>query len=83
MSAGDNGVRVARQSVLTLTLDHESMLVAIGGTAMPIALAQMICDEAMRLLDEQRRVAAMRVLQQQQAEAVRTAQILGRVRGTG
>jgi hypothetical protein len=83
MSADDNGVRKVEQSVLTLTYDHETHQVAIGGVPMPLSLAMMICGEGMRVLEEQRGVAAVRVLQQQAAEAARVQSILGGARGRG
>ncbi len=78
---GEHGVEHQRVAVLTLTYNHETCLVTIGGTAMPIALAQMIAGEGMRLLEEQRRVAAAAAFQRQVQESARVQQIVDRVRG--
>lgn len=76
-----NGNGKARTITLALILDLETHQVGIGGEPMPLSLAQMICDEGARVLAEQRRIAVAQAMQQQMAEAQRTAAILGKVRG--
>ena len=70
-SDGGNGVRATGKMQLVLEYDLVSFQVTIGGHPMPLSLAQMICDEGARLLEEQRRIAAAQVLQQRIAEAQR------------
>jgi hypothetical protein len=72
-STGDNagngnGVTHSPVAVLTFTLDLTTHQVAIGGQPMPLTLAMMIAGEGMRILEEQRRVAAAMVLRQQLAD---------------
>jgi hypothetical protein len=59
-----NGERI----LLILGYDPRTHQVEIGGAAMPLSLAQMICDEAARVLAEQRRMAALVSLQQAAAD---------------
>lgn len=79
----DNGVRVTGKMQLVLEYDLASFQVTIGGQPMPLSLAQMICDEGARLLEEQRRIAAAKMLQQAIAEAQRDAAIAAAVRNRG
>jgi hypothetical protein len=66
---------------LELVMDLATFQVSIGGEQMPISLAQMICGEALRLLDEQRRLAAATQLGQRIQDAARTKELLDRVAG--
>jgi hypothetical protein len=67
-SNGESGVTHHPVAVLTFTLDLTTYQVAIGGQSLPISLAQMIAGEGMRILEEQRRVAAAMMLREQLAE---------------
>ena len=58
------GEAVSR-STLVLEYDGETHQVIIGGDPMPISLAQMICGEAQRVMDEKRRAAAAMMLQRE------------------
>ena len=80
---GESGVKRVQQSVLSLIYDHETHQVSIGGVPMPLALAQMICDEGARVLEQQRRVAHMRALAQQAQDAARVQAILGGAKPRG
>lgn len=72
---GGNGVRATGKMQLVLEYDLVSFQVTIGGHPMPLSLAQMICDEGARLLEEQRRAANAMLLQQRIVEAQRDAAI--------
>ncbi len=67
-SNGENGVTHHPVAVLTFTLDLTTFQVAIGGQPLPLSLAMMIAGEGMRLLEEQRRMAAAQMLRQQLQE---------------
>ncbi len=73
-------IELERISVLELTYNHTTCQVAIGGKPMPISLAQIILGEAMRLLEEQRRLALAQQLQQQAQQALENARIAEMVR---
>lgn len=68
MADGGNGVERHAVMVLSFTLDLTTWQVAIGGQPMPLSIAQMIADEGMRVLAEQRKVGAALALRQQLAE---------------
>ncbi len=82
-SESNNGNPASRDASaglrLELTLDLTSFQVSIGGEAMPLSLAQMICDEALRLLAEQRKMAAAQQLGKAITDAARTQEILDHV----
>lgn len=67
-SNGENGVTHHPVAVLTFTLDLTTFQVAIGGQPLPLSLAMMIAGEGMRILEEQRRLAAAQMLRQQLQE---------------
>lgn len=73
-----NGVRVIQKYALALVYDTGTHQVSIGGDTMPICLAQMILDEALRQLEITRRQQAAIALQQQLQENARVVSILGR-----
>ncbi len=77
----DSGLVLDEKLVLTLTYDPKTYQVTIGGTQMPMSLAQMILGEAARLLEEQRRVAVMRSLQEQQVHRMMENQFLSGITG--
>jgi len=64
---------------LELTFDLASCQLTIGGDVMPISLAQMIVDEAARLLAEQRRMAAAQQLGKAITDAAHVQHILDSV----
>lgn len=66
---------------MELVMDLTTFQVSIGGESMPISLAQMICEEALRILGETRRLAAAKQLGAAIQEAARTKDILDRVSG--
>lgn len=66
---------------LELVMDLATFQVSIGGEVMPISLAQMMCGEALRILDEQRRLAAATQLGKRIQDAARTQEILDHVGG--
>jgi hypothetical protein len=78
----NGGARIGGKMVLELEYDCTTFQVTVGGTPMPVSLAQSICDEASRLLAEQRRVAAAMQLSRQMAEQANAAEIVRRV-GSG
>ena len=78
-----NGAGVTNHAMLVVRLDLETFQVSIGGDVMPISLGQMMCEEALRVLGEQRRLAAATQLGQAIQDAARTKQILDSVRGRG
>lgn len=75
-----NGVTSAKVSVLTLSFNHETQQVEIGGTAMALSLAQMICGEGLRVLEESRRLMAAQQLRAQLAEQEQNARIAASLR---
>lgn len=77
----DNGVTVTGKATLVLQYDCVTYQVGIAGDVMPLSLAQMICGEAARVLDEQRRIAAAQQLRQQIAEQDIAQRIAASVRG--
>lgn len=79
-SGAGNGATRARVTVVTLTFDHESCLVAVDAPGAHLGLTQMIVDEARRCLDIQRRQAAAFSLQEAVAQAKRDAAIADAVR---
>ena len=79
----DQRARLLGKMQLVLEYDLASFQVTIGGDPMVLSLAQMICDEGARLLEEQRRIAAAQMLQQRIAEAQRDAAIAAAVRNRG
>lgn len=82
--SSDNGAHLeARHSVLTLTYDHQTHQVVIGGSPLPMSLGQMILSEAMRLLEEQRRETHMALLARKAQEAARVQGILQHTLGRG
>lgn len=70
-------------TTLTLTLHHDTLQVSIGGDQMPVALAQMIAGEAMRQLDQIRRIAAAQGLQVAAVEQQRLRDLMARTAGRG
>lgn len=70
-----NGVTSTKVSVLTLSFNHETQQVEIGGTVMALSLAQMICGEGLRVLEESRRLMAAQQLRAQLAEQEQNARI--------
>lgn len=79
----DNGHSTARQTILTFVYNHETHQVSIEGDRMPLSLSQMIAGEGMRLLEEQRKLAAVREVRKTLAEEARTQAIVDSVRGRG
>jgi hypothetical protein len=78
---GTAGADATHQTMIVLKLDLETFQVALGGDVMPISLAQMMCEEALRVLGEQRRLAAAKQLGEAIQDAARTKEILDRVGG--
>jgi hypothetical protein len=76
-----NGADKPREAVLTLTYNLDTCQVAIGGDAIPVALGQMMLDEAQRQLEQMRRIAAAQGLAASVAEQRRVADLLNRTRG--
>lgn len=66
--------------ILTLTFNEHTFQVSIGGEAMPVSLAQMIVGEAMRLLEETRRLDVAQQLKAQMEQNLRDQAIFDRVR---
>lgn len=79
-SQDGNGVRVTGKLQLVLEYDLVSFQVTIGGQPMPLSLAQMICGEGARLLEEQRRVVAAKLLRQSIVEEQHNAAIAAALR---
>lgn len=77
---GEHGGTSTKVTVLTLSFNHETSQVEIGGTAMCVTLAQMICGEGLRLLEESRRAACAMALRQQIAEQEQNARIAASMR---
>jgi len=77
---GERGIEHHPVALLTLTLDLTTHQVAIGGQSLPLSLAQMIVGEGMRLLEEQRRMAAAQMLRQQLVEQVENDRIAAALR---
>jgi hypothetical protein len=73
-----NGNHDGERIVLVLEYDPHTHQVTIGGTPIQISLAQMICDEAQRVLAEQRRMAALHALQQAAADQAIARNVFGR-----
>lgn len=73
-----NGNGHGERIVLALEYDSRSHQITVGGTPMPLSLAQMICDEAARVLAEQRRMAAIVALQQAAADQAIARNVFGR-----
>jgi hypothetical protein len=76
----DNGVEHHRVSVLELVYNHETHQVSIGGLPMPLSLAQMIAGEGLRVLEEQRRIAAAQMLARTMEQMKRDQAIADAVR---
>jgi hypothetical protein len=76
--SGSNGNGHGERIVLALEYDPRTHQIAVGGTPMPLSLAQMICDEAQRVLAEQRRMAALQALQQAAADQAIARNVFGR-----
>jgi hypothetical protein len=76
-----NGVDKAREVVLTLTYNLDTCQVAIGGDPIPVALGQMMLDEAGRQLEQLRRVAAAQGLAAAAAEQRHVQDLVSRTRG--
>jgi hypothetical protein len=76
----EHGVAHVKVSVLELTYNHETHQVTIGGMPMPLSLAMMMLGEGMRVLEEQRRIAAAQVLHQTIEQAKRDQAIADAVR---
>lgn len=69
-NGGDNGVGVLQKHRLVLVYDTATHQVSIEGDALPLSLAQMMLDEAARVLTEtRRRAAAMQIAAQMQEQA--------------
>jgi hypothetical protein len=83
MDNNGHGAVQTGKIVLALEYDLVTHQVTTGGDPMQVSLAQMICDEALRVLGEQRRIAAVVQLQRQMAEQARTQEIARRVGGRG
>lgn len=73
-----NGNGHGERIVLALEYDPRTHQVTIGGMPMPLSLAQMICDEAARVLTEQRRMAAIAAMQQAAADQAIANKVFGR-----
>lgn len=78
---GNQGAAETHHAMLVVRLDLETFQVSIGGDVMPISLGQMMCEEALRVLGEQRRLAAAKQLGEAIQDAARTKQILDSVTG--
>jgi hypothetical protein len=76
-----NGQDKAREVVLTLTYNLDTFQVTIGGDPIPVALGQMMLDEAGRQLEQMRRLGAAHELAALAADAKRVQGILSRTRG--
>jgi hypothetical protein len=78
---GADGAQDTHHAMLIVRMDLETFQVSIGGDVMPISLGQMMCEEALRVLGEQRRLAAAKQLGEAIQDAARTKEILDRVGG--
>lgn len=78
-----NGTDKPREAVLTLTYNLDTCQVAIGGDPIPVALGQMMLDEAQRQLEQMRRLAAAQGLAAAAAETRRVQDLVSRARGGG
>lgn len=77
----ENGDHTVRRTTISFVYDHDTHQVGIEGDQMPISLSQMITGEGMRLLEEQRKIAAVREIRRALAEAARTQAIVDSVTG--
>lgn len=59
---GSSEKPAGRSYTLALSYSEETHQVSIGGDPMPLSLAQMLCNEGLRVLEEQRRIAAARMV---------------------
>ena len=66
---------------LELTMDFATGALSIGGDAVPISVGQAILDEAARVLEEKRRVAAAMQLRQAMADQQADAQLRDKLSG--
>lgn len=81
---GEHGVHTHKTTVLTVVYDHETCLVSLGVKDAPCGLLQMMLNEAMRQLEEQRRAAMAIELQRQMRQAAADQAVADAVRrGTG
>lgn len=74
-------VQVSGVVRLELTMDFGTGALSIGGDVVPISVGQAILDEAARVLEEKRRVAAALQLRQVMAEAQADAQLRDKLSG--
>lgn len=77
-SGNVNGVRVFQKIELKIVYDTGTHSLGIEAENVPIALGQMMLDEAQRILSEKRRLAAALQLQKDIAENQRVHSILER-----
>lgn len=72
-----------RITAITIAFDHDTSQVGMNAESVPVALAQMMLDEAVRQLDFIRRRANMQQIQQEAADAALAASLTGAGRHRG
>lgn len=78
---GEHGVDHQRVTVIQVAYNQETTMVSFSMKDVPISLAQMMLDEAVRQLDIMRRQAAAMQLRQQMVDQQLMDEIAGKARG--
>lgn len=80
MEGEDNNHSTPLQSHLTVTLEHQTLSIQVGGTAPTLDVFILMCDMAKRALEDQKREQNALNLQQRMMEQKRLQQVADQVR---